>query len=483
VRAVPEAILGKIAAGEVAPLYLVSGDRVVAEPAAERIAEAVAEGTGCEVETRRRPAELRPVLADLRTLSLFGGGKVVLVIESRVLADSRDVAELVDDAAEVLPVGRELATNERRAAGRLLQAMRLFDVDPYRGTPGEALAQLPAWAYQGGSSYRRKSRNRPRGKRQVEDLRNGLAGLLEVARAEELEGWAESELAELSALVAGGLPPSHTLILVEHSVAADHPLVAAVAKSGAWLDVGQVGTDRRGRWEGLEGLAAELERETGVGIEPGALRELGRRTLQLEDRRSGGGVRVDSTERLAGEYRKLSSLAGDSGAIDLELVQSAVDDRGEENVWKILDAIGEGRTADALHGIDRLLAAADDPIAARLSFFGLLANFARHLTAVAGMARVVGVPRNERSFERFKRELAPRLQEDRPGMGTNPLAGIHPFRLHKAYLAASRLPTGLLATLPAKTLEAEIALKGGSRRPQAVLAVLVSEIAGAAVAS
>ncbi|MCZ6508630.1 MAG: hypothetical protein O7A04_11380, partial [Acidobacteria bacterium] len=284
---VPEAILEKIAQGHLDSLYLVSGDRVVAEPIAQRIATALAERIGCEVDTQRRPASLGPVLADLRTLSLFGSGKVVLVVESRILADSRGVADLIDDAAEALPIGRDgLAMNERRAAGRLLQALRLFQVDPYQGPPEDVVAQLPAWAYQGGAVYRRRSRNRPRGKRQVEDLKSGIGELLAAARAAELVGWAETDLAELSELITGGLPPGHVLVLVERSVAADHPLVAAVKESGAWLEAGQVEATRRG-WDGLGAVAAELERETGVAMQADALQELARRTLRQEDGRGG----------------------------------------------------------------------------------------------------------------------------------------------------------------------------------------------------
>lgn len=473
----PDAILASIADGRIEPLYLVSGDRVVAEPAAERIAAALAEAIGCEVDVHRRPVELSPVLADLRTLSLFGAGKVALVIESRVLADSRDVADLIDDAGEALPLASsELTTDGRRAAGLLLQALRLFEVDPYAAKPEDVVGQLPAWAFQGGSSYRRKSRNRARGKRQAEDLKSGLIELLAAARAAELEGWAESELAELAQLVAGGLPPNHTMVLVERSVAADHPLVASIGD--AWLETGEIEAAKGGRWQGLKAVTAELERDTGIAIRPDALEELTRRTLQQEDSRKGGGVKVDSTERLAGEYRKLASLAGPGGVIEKSLVEETIDDRGEEDVWKILDAIGAGHAAEALHRLDRLLAAAEDPMAARLSFFALLAEFARHLTAVAGMARVAKVSRGERNYNRFKSDLAPLLQAERPGLGKNPIGSLHPFRLHKAYLAASRLPAALLASLPARTLEAELALKGGSRRPRVVLAALVSDLAG-----
>jgi hypothetical protein len=478
---VPDAVLARIAEGGIAPLYLVSGDRVVAEPAAQRIAEAAAAAIGCEVEHCRRPAELGPVLADLRTLSLFGAGKVVMVIESRVLADAKQAAELIDDAREALPLaGSDLTGEGRRAAGRLLQALRLFAVDPYSGSPEAAVGQLPAWAFQGGSKYRRKSKNRPRPKAEVGDLKSGLAELLAAARAAELQGWAETELAELSDLVAGGLPPNHTLILVERSVAADHPLVEAIDSQGTWVKTGEVETGARGvGYTGLDAIAKELEDQTGVGILPAALQELARRTLQQEDGRQGGGVKVDSTERLAGEYLKLASLAGPGGTIERSLVEETVDDRGDENVWKILDAIGDGQAGEALRKIDRYLAAAEDPIASRLSLFALLADFARSLTAVAGMARIAGVPRGERNYNRFKAEFAPRLQAEREGLGKNPIGKpFHAYRLFKAYQAASRLPADLMAGLPARILEAEIALKGGSRQPQAVLAGLVTHLAG-----
>ncbi|MDH3522557.1 MAG: hypothetical protein OES32_03140 [Acidobacteriota bacterium] len=477
--AAPEAVLERIASGQIEPLYLVSGDRVVAEPAGERIAHAAAETIGCEVTTRRRPARLQEVLSDLRTLSLFSSGKVTLVVESRVLADSRAAADLVDEAGEVLPLGGgDLAPDERAAAGRLLQALRLFQVDPHRGSAEEALQGLPSWALQGGAGYRRRSRNRPRGKPQVEELKNGLADLLRAARAAELEGWAETELAELSQLVAGGMPPGHALVLVESSVAPDHPLVAALEARGAFLGSGRVELKRQ-EWRGLDGVAGELGRQTRVPIEPDALEELARRTLRPEETR-GGPAKADSTERLAGEYRKLASLAGESGTIDRALVEQSVDDRGEEDVWKILDDIGAGRVAGALYRVDRLMAGADDPLAARFALFGLLANYARQLTAVAGMARSLGVSRGERSYERFKREIAPRLKADRPGLGKSPLATLHEFRLYRVYQAASRLPAELLATLPARVLEVELALKGGSRRPHAVLAAWVAELAGSA---
>ena len=93
--------------------------------------------------------------------------------------------------------------------------------------------------------------------------------------------------------------------------------------------------------------------------------------------------------------------------------------------------------------------------------------------------RVAGVPAGVRSYPRFKSTLAPRLQGDLD-TAENPLQGIHPFRLHRAYLAASRLPPELLRTLPWRVLETELRLKGDSRDAASALAVLVSDLATAA---
>jgi hypothetical protein len=130
--------------------------------------------------------------------------------------------------------------------------------------------------------------------------------------------------------------------------------------------------------------------------------------------------------------------------------------------------------------MERYLAAAEDPIAARLSLFALLASFARHLTAVAGMARAASVARGETDYDRkFKPLLAPLLQQDRPYGAPSPLKGVDPFRLHRAYLAASRMPAEHLEQLPWRVLQAELLLKGGSRRADVVLSEWVAELASA----
>ncbi len=471
-----EGVIRAIEEGRVEPLYLVTGDRVVAEPAALEIAQAAAGRFGCEVETVRHPASLDTVLADLRTLSLFAPGKVVLVVDSHLFADDRAIAELIDEAARAVPIasGDDLSDDERRAAGRLLHALRLADVDPDLGSAEEAIGRLPADAFTGGSTYRGRNRNRGRGKRQAADLQSRLVELLDRARQLELVGWADTDVAELAELLRGGLPPQHLLVMAERTAARDHPLVAALRERDALVALEAVEQDRKGRWHGLDGLVERLTAETGVAIDRPAVAELVRRTLQKNDYRKGGGTREASTERFAGEYRKLASLSG-GATIDRRLVETAVDDRGDESVWDVLDAIGEGKAADALQRIDRLLAAADVVDGERLSCFFRIADFALTLTTVAGCAREAGVPRGERNYNRFKQSLFPRLT----ALDSAPpsLVRLHPFRAHRAYLAASRLPARLLAELPARVLATEVALKGGSSRPDVALTAFVTTLA------
>lgn len=473
-------LINRIERGDSEPIYLVQGETVLAEPAAKRLAEGLARRSGGAVEVRHRPPRLSPLLADLRTYSLFGGGRILVIVESAALADVGAVAALIDEVAESLPVdpAATLDTTKRQAAGRLLQALRLQRIDPTVGDPEQVIQQLPDAAMQG--AKRKGGRARRRGSRQVATLREQLAALLAAARAAELRGWDDSELAELGRVLEQGLPEGHALVLAERDVAKDHPIVAALRERDVCVAVGDVAAGRGGAWDGVRALAAELERETGTRLDEAATRELARRTLRTSGGSRGGSwgdtrASADSTSRFAAEYRKLATVA-DGEVVDRKAVERVVADRGEEDVWQILDSLGAGRMDEALARSERALRGADDPLAARLSFFGLLAGTCRNLTAVAGLLRLTGVPRGEANYGRFKARIAPRLQAELPGGLVNPIACLHPYRLHRAYLAASRLDAERARLLPWRVLETERRLKGDSDLPEAAMVDLMAEV-------
>jgi hypothetical protein len=304
-----------------------------------------------------------------------------------------------------------------------------------------------------------------------------------------MRGWGSGDLAELADVVRGGLPPGHALVLAERAVAAGHPLLALLEERGTVARVSELRSKKAGSWEGLAEVAEELAAETGIPIARDALEELAGRTLlpegdskRLKDRRDNPvGATSESLARLAAEYRKLANLLG-SGRIDRRLVEQSVEDRGEEDVWQIIDAVVAGQGQEALDQLRRLLAVSEDPMQTRLAFFGLFAQFCRQLTAIRGMMRVARVPAGETRYGHFKDRWAPALQRDLElpeGKAKNPLAGLHPYRLHRAYLAASRLPEPLLARLPSDVLETELRLKGESAEADAALSQLVARLASA----
>lgn len=447
---------------------LVAGDAALAAPRAEQLAAAIGEAWGVAPRSERFAADLPAAIDDLRTLALFESGKILVVHATGLVADRDEAAGMMKpivDAVKRRGVEGELDGALREAAVGLLRVLRLHDVDPAGGAPEQVVARLPA-ALLGEAPAERRGQ---------------LAQLLAAALAAGLRGAGADDLTLLSDLLRDGLPERHLLILVESAVDPRHPLVAALAQRGAVLAAGRLSLDKKGHVAGLDAMAAELARETGAHLRRDAAIELARRTIRGEDTRRGGaadGVDADSAARFAAEYRKLASLAAD-GSIDRALVTANVSDRGQEDVFQVLDAIGDGRAGEALEKIARRLAGAEDPLLERLSIFGLLAGFARHLAAVSGALRATGARTGVSSYASFQERIAPRLQGEIDGVDANPLKGMHAFRLHRLYLAASRLAPANLAALPARTLETERRLKGDSGDPDAALAAFVVALAGA----
>jgi hypothetical protein len=95
------------------------------------------------------------------------------------------------------------------------------------------------------------------------------------------------------------------------------------------------------------------------------------------------------------------------------------------------------------------------------------------------MMRLARIPAGEANYSRFAARLAPALQAELPA-GRNPLAGVHAWALHRAYLAAGRLPEAVAARLPWEVLETELQLKGESAEADSALARLVVHLATAA---
>lgn len=438
----------------------------MAEPKARELADRLAGEDGYTVARHRE--SLAGVLDDLETYSLFGEAKVVVAVETALLADKKAAAALVDATVDdpVADPSAELNRRQRWGATRLYTVLKMFGIDPFAGGADEVIAGLPDQALKGASGRLGKAR--------VDERRQQLALLLEAAREQDVAAYSEAVGERLVVALEEGFPDRNHLILVESAVAADQPLVERLRERGALIEAGEITAERRGGWAGVDRLVETLVEETGVEADPVAIGELAQRTLKRKARDRSGSVDAASAERFAAEYRKLASFA--DGRIGRGDVERLVIDRGDQDVFEILDAIGEGRTGQALHRFSRYLDAAPDPTAARLSLFAQLATFCRHLAWVDARIAATGVESGMDHYPRFKQRLAPVLAADD---GVGELAGIHPFRLHRVYLAASRLKPGHAAGLPAQVLTAERRIKGDSRSPDLAMDVLMADLCAA----
>ena len=481
-----DAAVERIEGGDRQPVYLVIGEQVLATREASRIAKALAAAAGCEVAVHRGAAgaELGSILTDLFTFSLFEPAKVALVEASAEFADRDAAADLIDEAARAVvddsgptgALGDPLSSAERVAAGRLLQVLRLFGTDPLAGAAEEAVSSLPDRVLSGGKNLRTGGR-RGRLKKQKVELKKGLAALLEAARAEDLSGWSDGNLAELDRAAEGGLPEGHALVLAERSVDREHPIVKRLFERKAAFAFDRLGLDRQGNPTGLDPIVAELARETGVSIDRAAAAELARRTLRKE----GWGASeadADSAARFAAEYRKIAAgMPEGAGRIDRAAVEESVVDRGEQDVWAVFNAMDAQKPGAALAALRRYFDSAADPRGERFRFLSLLAGRCQQLAAVHGIAMAHGLP-EAGNFNGFKARVLPKLMAEWPGTTKKPT----PWPLFNLYTAAMarRGPEAVAAMgeLPWKVLETETRLRGGSGEDAAALEALVLAVAG-----
>ncbi len=149
------------------------------------------------------------------------------------------------------------------------------------------------------------------------------------------------------------------------------------------------------------------------------------------------------------EVARLALLGG--GKIDANLVRQHVGGWRTRQTWDMIDAAADGRAADALAQLDRLLAAGDEA-------FGLLPQMASTLRRFALAGRLI-----ERA-ERRKQPLELRAALKQ--------AGVLPFKVGDAERQLRQIGRSRAARLYRWLLEADLAIKGYSSTPTAARRVI-----------
>ncbi len=162
---------------------------------------------------------------------------------------------------------------------------------------------------------------------------------------------------------------------------------------------------------------------------------------------------------LCQEVSKLSLLAGDKQVIDAPLVRDNVGGWRTRKTWDMIDAAAEGRAAEALQQLDRLVAAGEEPHA-------LLPQMASTFRKFAAAARVF----QQAELAGRKTSLRTALQE----------AGMLPFKLNAAEAQLKQIGRERANQLYEWLLAADLELKGHNStkdRARRVLETLVVRLA------
>jgi DNA polymerase-3 subunit delta len=142
---------------------------------------------------------------------------------------------------------------------------------------------------------------------------------------------------------------------------------------------------------------------------------------------------------LAQELAKLALVAGDHGAIDVQLVRDHVGGWRARTTWDMIDAAADGRAAAALAQLGRLIASGEKP-------HGLLPQIASSLRRFTTAVELL--------------EAAERHRQRLPLRNALAQAGVPPFKLNDAERQLRKIGRQRARELTRWLLAADLAIKG-----------------------
>lgn len=235
---------------------------------------------------------------------------------------------------------------------------------------------------------------------------------------------------------------SGVLVLEVKTWPANTRLAKAVAADGLAIDCKSLQPAQIKRW-----LAQQATKRYGVKLEAAAtdaLFELLPAELGILDQ----------------ELAKLSLMVGPSGAIDEPLVQENVGGWRTRTAWEMVDAAAEGRAADAMQQLGRLITAGERP-------HGLLPQISHSLRQLAAATEIIEA--SEATGKRLPLQAA--LKQ----------AGVPPFKLAAAERQLRQIGRERAKQLVGWLLAVDLAIKShnsADARARMELERLIARLAG-----
>ncbi|HSP33619.1 MAG TPA: hypothetical protein VLU46_04820, partial [Thermoanaerobaculia bacterium] len=411
-------VLEQIASNKAPAVVLVGGSSdFLAERAFHEIRDAMTSAIpNIAIESFEPGAELASVVDSYRTMSLFGGSRLMVMPEVNAFVSAKEIASLFDKA---VAEWRSAKTDRKRstAAAKLLHALGLVGAD-LEMTDRQIASAIGS------------------------PLEETLAAMLQFCRVTgKKAGRGEDDAALLMDAIAHGGAPGTYLLLRTGEIPRDSATVDLIDQHGA---VVAADVTRESFTSALDDAIASIAADAHVKFDTSAVARLRQRLgieRMLADKFSKD---VPDLRQAASEAERLATLAGAGGRVTPDLVDREVEEIGGGARYELASLYTEGKILEAVAKLRDLVAQArrDDRGASAEILYGRflfpLADEIRQIIAIRSYARQRNIDlRAPLNYSRFRDTVAEQLGDYIKSIGLARQRP-HPFPLHKKWEAARK---------------------------------------------
>ncbi len=437
----PKSLASILNSKSIPPVLLVGGSSdFLAEKAFHDLRDHIAATMpGIQLEVYEPGTELASILDSYRTMSLFGGARLLVVSEVNAFVSAKELQSLYDKAAADW---KSAKTDRKRgsATAKLLHVL---------GLVGAALDMTD---------------------RQIADalgvsLDDTLAGMLAFCRATgKKAGRGEDDAALLTEAIARGGAAGTILLMRTGEVPKDSATVDLIDRHGA---VVVCNLTRDDFVSALDHAIAEVAADANVKFEAGAVARLRQRLgidRMLADKFSRD---VPELRGAVAEAERLATLVGAGGRVTADIVEREVASVEGGARYELGSLFTEGKLLEAVSKLRDLVAQArrEEPKTSIEIHYGRflfpLVDEVRQMIGIVSYARANNIDlRAPMNYNRFKDTLADRLGDYLKANGLVRQRP-HPFPLHKKWEAARSQSEESLFRALSELADIEVKRKSG----------------------
>lgn len=436
-----QAILAAIAEGKAPRVLLIGGNsEYLSERAFHDVRDAIVErNPGISVETYEPGTELAAILDSYRTMSLFGGSRLLIVPEVNAFVSAKEIASLYDKAVSDWKTAK---TDRKRSssAAKLLHVLGVAGAD--LEMKDRAIADALGVA-----------------------LDATLTDMLAFCRTTgKKAGRGEDDAALLMEAIGRGGAAGTLLLMRTGEIPRDSATVDLIDRNGAVI---VADLTREGFVSALEQAVGAISSEGNVKFDANALVRLRQRLgidRVLADKFSKD---IPDMRTALSEVERLVTLAGAGARVTADMVEREVSAVEGGARYEFGSLFSEGKILEAVAKLRDLVAQGrrDDPKMPVDMHYGRflfpLADEVRQMIGIHSWARAQNVNlRQSMPYNRFKDTVADRLGDYLKQYGLVRQRP-HPFPLHKKWEAARSTSEAELFRALAAIADLEVKRKSG----------------------